>query len=214
MFQKEVLMNPVNNFAAHGHSSNPMTSAANLIIAIGAACLIMLIPTRGGYDTRIYVEQTKDRKPYILEFSKGRLSIKPADEKPKWVFWGSPEQQRDGKVVLGSAEQAFSKGVPFYISAEFLPPDSLRITVTSNLAKRIDRATLFTAWNNPAGAGRMKDSGHVRSASQPQTLVVKDEDFKDTASISVWIREGEINKSNPFVDMPHCLISNEVEVKK
>jgi hypothetical protein len=168
----------------------------------------------GGYDTRIYVEQTKDRKPYILEFSKGRLSIKPADEKPKWVFWGSPEQQRDGKVVLGSAEQAFSKGVPFYISAEFLPPDSLRITVTSNLAKRIDRATLFTAWNNPAGAGRMKDSGHVRSASQPQTLVVKDEDFKDTASISVWIREGEINKSNPFVDMPHCLISNEVEVKK
>ena len=39
-------MNPVNNFAAHPHLSNPMTCAANVIIAIGAACLIMLMPSR------------------------------------------------------------------------------------------------------------------------------------------------------------------------
>jgi hypothetical protein len=39
-------MNALNNFAAHRHLSNPMACATNLTIAIGAACLIMLIPSR------------------------------------------------------------------------------------------------------------------------------------------------------------------------
>lgn len=168
----------------------------------------------GGYDTRIYVEKTSDGKSYILDLSKGQLSSRLVTAKPTWVTWGSPEEQRDGKVVMASADEAFGKGVPFYVSAEFQPPDSLRVTVVSNPGKPIDRATLFTSWNSPAGAGSMKDSGHVRSAGQPQTLVVRAEGFKDTAAINVWVRQGEVNKANPFADMPHCLISNEVEVKK
>lgn len=167
----------------------------------------------GNYDTRIYVK-TREGKSYILDFSKGQLSIRPVMEKPAWVNWGSPEQQRDGKVVMASADEAFGKGLPFYVSAEFQPPDTLRVTVVSNPGKSIDHATLFTSWTSPAGAGSMKFSGHVRSSGEPQTLLVRAEGFKDTAAIGVWVREGEVNKSNPLVDMPHCLISNEIELKK
>lgn len=39
-------MNPINNFAVHPPLSNLITFATNLIIAIGAACLIMVIPSR------------------------------------------------------------------------------------------------------------------------------------------------------------------------
>ena len=169
----------------------------------------------GAYDTRIYVEKTNDGNSYVLDLRKGRVSTRRVTERPAWVLgpW-SLWEDRDGKVVFGSAKEAFDKAVPFYISAEFQPPDILRVIVVSNPHKSIDRATLFTGWDSPSGAGTMKDSGHVHSADQPQTLVVRADGFKDTAAIDVWIRQGEVDRDNPFADMPHCLISNEVEVKK
>ena len=168
----------------------------------------------GAYDTRIYVAERGADKSYILTLSKGQLSTRIVTAKPAWVVFGSGEEQRDGKVIMTSADEAFGKGVPFYVSAEFQPPDSLRVTVVSNPRRPIDRATLFTAWNTPAGGGSMKDCDRFRSAGEPQTFVVRDDGFRDTAAINVWVRQGEVNQANPFADMPHCLISNEVEVRK
>jgi hypothetical protein len=168
----------------------------------------------GGYDTRIYVEQTSDAKPYIIELSKGELAARIAETKPDWVrFWMPLWEQRDGKVIQSSAEQAFGKGVSLYLTAELEAPDSLRVTVVSNPAKPIDNATLFTAWDDSTGAGTLKGQAFQPAAGAPQTLTVLEEGFKSATSILVYAKRGTPNEMNPL-DLPYCLISNEVEVKK
>jgi len=89
----------------------------------------------------------------------------------------------------------------------------VRVTVVSNPAKPIDGATIFTSWTDATGEGHMKVNDYVRSAPQPQTVEIRHEGFKDATGFQVWVRKEKWNKARPF-DLPHCLISNEVEVKK
>ena len=94
----------------------------------------------GGYDVKVRVGSgfTSDGKPRIFELTQGRFfqRIDPK-EQVRYAFG----EDRSGTVSLPTSQEAFRRGVPFFIAdVEFESADVLRFTVLSNPEVRIERA--------------------------------------------------------------------------
>src|SRR4030095_10838228 len=89
----------------------------------------------GGYDATVDVESTytSDKKARSFRVKGGRLSVTVADGNL------STKASRSDLVRIAVREEAFSKGVPFFIDeVRFAsPPDSLSFRVWANPAMTI-----------------------------------------------------------------------------
>lgn len=97
----------------------------------------------GGYDAKVSLgsKRTRDGKPRTLELTQG-LFVERID--PEELGSADPNmvrRVRNGTVSLPTSEEAFRKGLPFFVSdAEFESPGVVRYTVISNPGLHIEQA--------------------------------------------------------------------------
>jgi hypothetical protein len=168
----------------------------------------------GGYDVTVRVsgKRTVDDHGRVFKVSSGSFSETPGDA----TFSGNAKASRTGTVQLRSAEEAFAKGVPFFITDfKYEAPDKVHFTVLSNPDTPVEEAR----WRHQSLKPSTGEGGYratfeivgkepvITSSSEPQqvTITVRNftaERYKD-AYISIIMYAAGDNR---------CLVSNEVSL--
>ena len=159
----------------------------------------------GGYDATVDLESTytPDRKARIFTVKGGRLSVTVSDSNL------STRASRADLVRIAVREDAFSKGVPFFIDeVRFAAPNSLSFRVWSNPAMTIKNAAPRIQL-----ADRRTESGYsttveivdthhpFETQAEPRAITVQENRLDGwILSLVTTERQGR------------CLVSNEVEL--
>lgn len=160
----------------------------------------------GGYDVRVHITMGIDGLPHLFELRTGAFS-RVVDPQP---MPGPNRFERTGRLTAGSAEQAFARGMPFYVSAaELLAPDRLAVTVVSNPGVRVESATLLVLVDQPGAEDLASVSIPLESNSAPQRFVAVHPALRAPALVRLAILRDVGNTAL----MIGCVLSNEVDVR-
>lgn len=160
----------------------------------------------GGYDVRVHVTMGIDGLPHLFEIRSGQFS-RVVDPEPRP---GPNRFERTGRLAATSAEQAFAKGMPFYVSAaELLAPDRLAVTVVSNPDVRVESATLLVLVDQPGAEDLTSVTLPLESSPSPQRLLAVHAALRSPALVRLAILRGFDNTAL----MMGCVLSNEVDVR-
>jgi len=161
----------------------------------------------GGYDVDVHVTMGIDGLPYLFTLQRGRFS-RIVDPAP---LPGPIRFERTGRIGASSAEEAFAKGLPFYISrAELMAPDRLSVSVLSNPAASIELATLFVAIDQPGVDDLATVTLPLQSAGTPQRLLA----INPALGKPVVVRAAILRDVGTTALTLGCVLSNEVEVRQ
>ena len=158
----------------------------------------------GGFDATVDVESTftPDKKARSFSVKGGRLTVTVSDSNL------TTRASREGLVRIGARQDAFSKGVPFFIDEiRFEAPKSLSFQMWSNPAITIKNAAIRIQSVTRGESGYVStveivDANHsVASQPEPRTITLQ-EDRLDGWVLSLVIADVHSN----------CLVSNEVEL--
>ena len=160
----------------------------------------------GGYDVRIHVTMAIDGLPYLFELRGGRFSrIVDPQSMP-----GPTRFERNGRVRADTAAEAFSRGLPFFISgAEVRGSNTLEVTLLSNPVVTVDAATLFVVVDQPGVEDLTSVTIPVGSSPAAQRLVATN----DALAGPVLIRLAILRDVGQTALMLGCVLSNEVDVR-
>lgn len=92
----------------------------------------------GEYDITVDVSSgdTNDEQPRVFSIQDGEFRVSVVDGP-----FGSTTAKFEGHVEIANEEEAFAKGVPFFIKdVVFEPPETLHYTVVSNPGKPVEEA--------------------------------------------------------------------------
>jgi len=160
----------------------------------------------GGYDVGVHITMGIDGLPHLFEIRDGEFS-RTVDPAP---MPGPNRFERAGRVAAANAEDAFRKGMPFYISeAEVLAPNRLAVTVISNPNISVAVATLFAAIDHPGATDLITVTIPLESRPEPQRLVATNEALRTPALIRLAVLRDIGNTAL----MVGCVLSNEVDVR-
>lgn len=158
----------------------------------------------GGYDATVNIEAayTTDKKPRRFEISAGRLLVTTPDHDV------STEASRSNLVKISDREDAFSKGIPFFIDdVRFAAPDSLSFRIWSNASAAIKTAAPRIQRVHRAESGYTSNievvdtHNRISSSAEPKTVTLK-EDRLDGWVLSVVTMDTQ----------NRCLASNEIDL--
>ena len=159
----------------------------------------------GGYDATVDLESayTSDKKARSFRVKGGRLSVTVSDSNL------STSASRGDVVRIGAMEDAFAKGVPFFIDeVRFAsPPDSLSFRVWSNPAMTIKNAAPRIQKGERGESGytttvEIVDTHHPIATQAEPRFVTLQENRLDGWILSLVTTERQ----------GRCLVSNEVEL--
>lgn len=127
----------------------------------------------GGYDTSVTVGKraAQDGQNHVFHLKKGVFSERTdADAKVDFA-----EVKGRGEVRYASKEEAFAKGLPFFISdAVMASPTELNYTVHSNPAIKIERAKFMMEFRGDMIQGSVLESPKpFNSKPEPQARTFK-----------------------------------------
>ncbi|MGE3343236.1 MAG: hypothetical protein AB7L71_07355 [Vicinamibacterales bacterium] len=160
----------------------------------------------GGYDVRVHITMGIDGLPHLFEMRSGRFS-RVVDPEP---MPGPNRFERTGRLAAESAEQAFAKGMPFYVSAaELLAPDRLAVTVVSNPAVRVESATLLVLVDQPGAEDLTSVTLPLASSPAPQRLLAVHAALRTPTLVRLAVLRDVDNTAL----MMGCVLSNEVDVR-
>ncbi|MEQ1898630.1 MAG: hypothetical protein ABL971_14720 [Vicinamibacterales bacterium] len=160
----------------------------------------------GGYDVRIRVTMGIDGLPYLFELRGGQFS-RIVDPQP---VPGPARFERTGRVRAETAAEAFSRGLPFFISgAEIRAANTLEVTLLSNPAVPVESATLFVVVDQPGVEDLTSVTIPLGSRPAAQRLIVTN----DALDGSVLVRLAILREVGPTALMLGCVLSNEVDVR-
>jgi hypothetical protein len=160
----------------------------------------------GGYDVRVHITMGIDGLPHLFELRDGAFS-RVVDPEP---MPGPNRFERTGRLAAGSAEQAFARGMPFYVSAaELLAPDRLAVTVVSNPGLRVESATLLVLVDQPGADELTSVTIPLESSPAPQRLLAAHAALRAPALVRLAVLRDVGNTAL----MMGCVLSNEVDVR-
>jgi len=127
----------------------------------------------GGYAIGVQVGKgyTKDRVARIFQIAKGKFTEKPEPESKV----DTAKTTNKGEVHFATKEEAFARGVPFFISDPVLvTPTELKYTVHSNPAISHDKAFFMMEFRNQYMSGSaLEVLKPFKSQAEPQTRTHK-----------------------------------------
>lgn len=160
----------------------------------------------GGYDVRVHITMGIDGLPHLFELRDGAFS-RVVDPEP---MPGPNRFERTGRLAVASAEQAFARGMPFYVSAaELLAPDRLAVTVVSNPGLRVESATLLVLVDQPGADELTSVTIPLESSPAPQRLLAAHAALRAPALVRLAVLRDVGNTAL----MMGCVLSNEVDVR-
>ncbi|MGE0392897.1 MAG: hypothetical protein AB7P67_04955 [Vicinamibacterales bacterium] len=160
----------------------------------------------GGYDVRVHITMGIDGLPHLFEMRSGQFR-RVVDPEP---MPGPNRFERTGRIAATSAEEAFARGLPFYVSAaELLVPDRLAVTVVSNPARRVESATLLVLVDQPGADDLTSVTIPVESSPSPQRLLTVHPALRSPALVRLAI----LRDVGGTALMTGCVLSNEVDVR-
>jgi len=160
----------------------------------------------GGYNVTVRVSQarTSDGQPRIFRITNGVFTH---EVDPNGISQPALAE-RDGTVVIATKEEAFSKGVPFFVAdPAFETPTHLTYTVHSNPGVTIDRAFGRVMMIGTFTTLEIVDTPHpISSSAQPQP------GFFDLNSPLDGSRKSYFSIVTTGNDI-RCLVSNEIRLE-
>jgi len=160
----------------------------------------------GAYDVEIKVsgDYTFDRKPRVFRIFRGVFS----EEIDRNI--NSLKVHRNGLVQLGSKEEAFARGIPFYIDdLVFEPPNLVHCTVFSNPNTSVEHAFVRIQQFRKGRAG-YQSKLEIVNVREPLSLYAPSQ--RCTIKVDTyegWILSIVKSHGTKFC----CLISNEVPLR-
>lgn len=160
----------------------------------------------GAYDMEVGVagDYTTDKKGHVLRVNNGRFTneLDPAAS--------SITVSRKRIVLLKSQEEAFAKGVAFYVSdVIFEPPNLLRYTVTSNPTVSVKRA-LARIQSVSLGSGGY--TSNIEIVDRPSPFSSSPQPQKRTMRGGIG-KEDVLSIVTLTGNQDRCLCSNEVPLE-
>jgi uncharacterized protein (TIGR03437 family) len=212
-----LLLSP--GFAQDSATPDKITSTVNAAVTSASVrefCICNLLPAIwGNIDTRVLVDRTvtSDKVDRIFRITGGLFYNETSSTRPS----GLAEYTRSGAVLIPSAEVAFQRGAPFFVSAPSLQNNGASLSYTlisnpaiqlSNVFPRYQRITTFsdgsTLTSEVVGSNQP-----VASSANPQPLTWQ---FSSPITASgtqyfAMVTYGQVNGSSL-----RCLQSNEVDL--
>lgn len=160
----------------------------------------------GRYDVAVRVgkDATQDGQPRIFQITKGKFSQKvDPDTSVKLA-----KVEGSGDVVFANKEEAFARGVPFFISdATLTSPTELNYTVHSNPVVSVARAYLMLEFRKEYFSGTALEA--------PKPLSSKPEPQARTYKLSGPIDPKDTNRFEIVTELENhqgCLVSNTIDL--
>ena len=160
----------------------------------------------GGYDIVVKVrsDTTVDGKPRTYQIKGGKFTEETSSENIR----GLANREGNGHVKLENQQEAFKKGIPFFItSVTFETPSVLHCTVVSNPSIKVDKASLRIEEREGSLYSAAVDEPHSFSSDPgAQQLTFKQSSpLGDKPSIYLSVVS--------YIDEQNwCLASNEVDL--
>jgi hypothetical protein len=161
----------------------------------------------GRYDIAVRVGKavTPDGQPRIFQIAKGKFSQK-ADPKTGVEF--ADVEGKGGNVVVASKEEAFARGMPFFISdAALASPTELNYTVHSNPAVPVEDAYFMMDFRSEHVFGSVLETQKpLSSKPEPQARTFKLSspiDLKDKNRFEIVTK---------LANQQGCLASNTIDL--
>jgi hypothetical protein len=163
----------------------------------------------GGYDAVVRVQggATGDSASRRFSVIKGRFTAAAEKEGPSQLA----SLESKGRVTLTSADDAFARGVPFFVSdVSMTSPTEIACTVTSNPQVKMPRVAARVEWIGEGIRSQVVDTPNAfSSADTPlkKTFRLNSPlDPKDTSLLSIVDLRRGMESGNP------CLVSNHVDL--
>ena len=160
----------------------------------------------GRYDVAVRVGKgaTQNRQPRIFQITKGKFSQKADPDTSVELA----KVEGRGDVVVANKEEAFARGVPFFISdATLASPTELNYTVHSNPAVPVERAYFMLEFRKEHLSGTALEA--------PKPLSSKPEPQARTHTLSGPIDPKDKNRFEIVTELgthQGCLVSNTIDL--
>jgi hypothetical protein len=161
--------------------------------------------TWGRYDVAVRVGKNamQDSQPRIFQITKGKFNQKADPDTSVKLA----KVEGKGDVVFASKEDAFARGVPFFISDATLSPTELTYSVHSNPAVPVARAFFMMEFRS------QHMSGTALEARKP--LSSKPEPQARTFKLSSPLKPEDENRFDIVTELANhqgCLVSNTIDL--